>query len=279
MPPRQVPLCAAVWWLGILLVWPLLPSATAGQTPQTPPWTPNAPPPAAGTVTLGQSLTSLDSALGPPSRIEHPRPGREAWVYDERGLSLLADSGVGVVWIGLFSRNAGDVAGLRVGDPREQVQQLLGKANLGRGETKVYVAAQWRLVIQLDETVEFVHTIFLGRPEFFPNSEIGVFATLKRLAIDLYKEGDALGLFGLISLTNFLLWRRYKYWVPRYVHAVAVLALLVICWLNWLWVQAGGEITTRRVLMILTFPAIVYFFFIGAGGVKAALTARSRAAS
>lgn len=235
-------------------------------------WSLEGPPPAVGRIRLGQGVGELDSLLGPASTVQYLEAGRESRTYACCDLTIVADSGAGVVWIGLLGRRAGDVAGLRVGDSRERADQILGRPSLGRGETRIYVARDWRLGIQLDETVEFVYALVLGRPEFFPHSSLGLWATLERLAIDLFRAGDAVGLFAIISLTNFLLWRRYRYWVPRYVHALAALAFLVICWLNWLWLRVGGELTLRRVLMILTFPAIVYFFFIGAGGVKAALS-------
>ncbi|HMV33480.1 MAG TPA: hypothetical protein PKA50_15280 [Gemmatimonadales bacterium] len=131
------------------------------------------------------------------------------------------------------------------------------------------------MAVYLDPTGEFVYGLSVGRQEFYPASDFGLWATLKRTMKDLYAAGDSLGLFGILTLTNFTLWRRYKYWIPRYVHLLAFLALLTIVWLNWMWIQAGGQLTVRRVIIILTFPAIVYFFFVGAGGIKGALARRA----
>ncbi len=245
-----------------------------GAAAQQPPWRPGDDPPPAGQLRLGESLAELDSALGAPSRVSFPRPGREARQYSDRGVSLIADSAGGVVWIALLTRRAGDIAGVRVGDSKEFAEQRLGAPSHGRAETKKYSGGGWNILVQLDPTVEFVYTLALATPEFYPDSDFGFLATLKGVVADLYDAGEAFGILWFVSLTDFLLWRKYRFWVPRYVHLLALVSFLLICWLNWLWIQAGGVLTVRRVIIILFFPAIVYFFFVGYGGVKAALGGR-----
>jgi hypothetical protein len=249
-----------------------VPSATAAA--QQVPWGPGEPPPPAGVVRIGQTLADLDSTLGTPTTVSFPRPGRESRLYQERGISLIADSSGGVGWVLLFTRAAGDIGGVRVGDAREAAERRFGKPTIGRGESKAYLAGDWYLVVQLDPMTEFVHALAIGREEFYPADQFGVLGTLKRVVLDLYHAADAVGLLGIISFANYFLWRKYKYWVPRYVHLLALVAFGVICWLNWLWIQVGGELTVRRVIIILFFPAIVYFFFVGAGGVRAAYARR-----
>ena len=238
------------------------------------PWKPGDEPPAAGRLRLGESLAQLDSTLGKPTAIKWPRAGRESRIYQGRGLSIIADSTVGVIYVLLFTREAGDLGGLRVGDTRERVQRLLGPQHQGRGESTRYIAGNWTIQVQLDATSEFVENLSIGRSDLFPEEEFGFLATLKRIAVQLYDAGESAGLLGFLTLADFLLWRKYRYWIPRYVHLLAVGAFLLICWLNWMWIRAGGELTVRRVIIILFFPAIVYLFFIGAGGVRAAMSKR-----
>ncbi len=71
--------------------------------------------------------------------------------------------------------------------------------------------------------------------------------------------------------TMFLLWRRSGYWLPRYVHFLALASLVPILYINWLWVSTGGPMWTRRYLVIAAFPLSVYFIFITYGGLKGAL--------
>jgi hypothetical protein len=222
-------------------------------------------------VSLGQTLAELDSTLGTPSRVTWPSPGREARLYKDRGISLIADSTAGVVLVLLSTPEAGDLGGIRVGDSRKLVEERFGKPTSGRAEHTAYTVGEWTLTVQLGPMTEFVYELSIGRTELYPDDfGYGVLATLKRVLYDFYHAGASAGLLAFLSVANYFLWRKYKFWIPKYVHALALLAFLVICWLNWLWIKAGGELTVRRVIIILLFPAIVYFFFVGAGGVKAA---------
>ena len=73
---------------------------------------------------------------------------------------------------------------------------------------------------------------------------------------------------------NLNLWRRGGYWMPRYVHVLAFGSLMVILSINWLWIQAGGEMWATRYVVIGLFPAVVYFVFMTFGGMRAALKRR-----
>jgi hypothetical protein len=104
----------------------------------------------------------------------------------------------------------------------------------------------------------------------------GFVATLWATLRDLYTLLDWWGALLFVSVADLLLWRKYGFWVPRYVHLLAAGALGLILWLNWMWVSAGGEFTMRRGIVIALFPLLVYFIFVSHGGVKAAARARSR---
>ena len=82
-------------------------------------------------------------------------------------------------------------------------------------------------------------------------------------------------LFAMLG-ANLLLWKRSGYWMPRYVHVLALAALGVILWINWLWVRAGGAMWTRRYVIIAFFPGLVYFTFITFGGLRAAIWHREK---
>src|SRR5687768_7246992 len=101
-----------------------------------------------------------------------------------------------------------------------------------------------------------------------------VLRTLWETVRDLFYLLDWWGALAGVSVVNVFLWRRYRFWVPRYVHALAAAALAVILSLNWMWLRAGGEFTLRRGIIILIFPMLVYFIFVSYGGVRAAAAAR-----
>lgn len=67
------------------------------------------------------------------------------------------------------------------------------------------------------------------------------------------------------------LWRKSGFWLPRYVHVLALASLVPIVYINWLWVRSGGPMWTRRYLLIAAFPLSVYFIFLTYGGLRAAL--------
>ena len=99
-------------------------------------------------------------------------------------------------------------------------------------------------------------------------------STLWATLLDLWKFLESWGLLAFLSFGNIVLWRRYRYWVPRYVHALALAALGVNLYINYLWTRADGEMTTRRWIVMAIFPLLVYFLFVGYGGVRAAAAQR-----
>lgn len=114
------------------------------------------------------------------------------------------------------------------------------------------------------------------RPERFVDGEWRGVGIVLRLAHDLGTLYRAFGLrTGLPLLVGFgsvfLLWRRSGYWLPRYVHFLALASLVPILYINWLWVSTGGPMWTRRYLVIAAFPLSVYFIFIMYGGLRGAL--------
>lgn len=103
----------------------------------------------------------------------------------------------------------------------------------------------------------------------------GFFATLWETVRDLFHILDWFGALAGVSIVNLFLWRKYRFWVPRYVHFLAAGAFALILWLNWLWISAGGQFTLRRGIIILIFPSLVYLIFVSYGGVRAAAASRA----
>ena len=235
------------------------------------PWKSGDPPPAISGVLLGADLATLDRVLGKPSAENFPRAGVVSRLYDQ-GLSIVHHEGKGVVYILLFTRSAGEIGGLRVGDPVENIATKWGPPHAGKAENTLYAAGDWAVAVQLEQMTEFIHQLALGRTEMFPASDRGVIANIKRVLSDLFRHWESLGILGLETILNFVLWRRSRTPIPAYVHLLAFVSLLTIVGLNLMWIQAGGDITTRRVIIIAIFPMTVYFFFIGMGGLKAAAT-------
>lgn len=65
---------------------------------------------------------------------------------------------------------------------------------------------------------------------------------------------------------NFVPWRRQGYWVPRSVHVLAVVALVMIVGINVAWVRAGGGMWTQRYVVIVVCTIVPYFLYLVLGG-------------
>ena len=77
----------------------------------------------------------------------------------------------------------------------------------------------------------------------------------------------------IAGVVHFVLWRRNGFYLPRYVHLLAICALLVGFWLN-AGITPDAPVarwgTPGQILIILIGPAMVYTFFIVHGGAAAA---------
>ena len=125
-----------------------------------------------------------------------------------------------------------------------------------------------------------------SRASYFGEGGGAVIGTIARFVRDFYAYLREMGLARhwltilITAAGSFWLWRNSGYWLPAYVHALAVGSLVVILYINWLWLRGGGEMWGRRWVVIAAFPLTVYFVFITYGGLKAALqrrTGRARA--
>jgi len=77
--------------------------------------------------------------------------------------------------------------------------------------------------------------------------------------------------FAAVGFLKF--WARTRFWLPKYVHVLAGLGLIIGAWCVW---ASPVDAPTRkegpiaRVLLALALPAIIYFFFVLHGGQRAA---------
>lgn len=99
-------------------------------------------------------------------------------------------------------------------------------------------------------------------------SQAGVWATLKAVFRDMGRMLAFLGVLGFVGVWGFFKWARNGFWVPGYVHLLAFAALALVVVIDIMWVRTGMPMTTRRWLVIPFFPGVVYFLFIGLGGVR-----------
>ena len=86
----------------------------------------------------------------------------------------------------------------------------------------------------------------------------------------------------LAAIGFFRVWARTRFWLPRYVHWMALVALgLGLAFLRLVPPDApiyrGGWTGVKQAAIALLFPAIVYAAFIFYGGQHAAVEARRRA--
>ncbi|HSB55128.1 MAG TPA: hypothetical protein VLD58_12260 [Gemmatimonadales bacterium] len=117
-------------------------------------------------------------------------------------------------------------------------------------------------------------------PEFAPecgNSQAGVVSVVQSVWRDIRWLLGYLGVAGFISWRAYLRWAKSGFYLPRYVHLIALLALLTIGYIQRLWVLTGAPMTLRRWVVTATLPLLVYILFIGLGGARHAQQARAPA--
>jgi hypothetical protein len=82
-------------------------------------------------------------------------------------------------------------------------------------------------------------------------------------------------LLSVSALGFFRFWAKTRFWLPRYVHVLALIALLVSIWVSSLTspeapVNQGDWAPIKRLMLVLALPAMVYFFFVFYGGQREA---------
>jgi uncharacterized membrane protein YoaK (UPF0700 family) len=73
-------------------------------------------------------------------------------------------------------------------------------------------------------------------------------------------------IFVLTAAVALRAWVRHGFWVPRYVHVLALLAFAVAAVLVWLGRSVGDMPDRTAILFLLGFPLFVYLYFVLHGG-------------
>ena len=88
--------------------------------------------------------------------------------------------------------------------------------------------------------------------------------------------------FAVAAVGFFIFWSRTRFWLPKYAHVLAAIALLVGIWCastipDDAPIRKQGPLA--KPLLALVLPAMVYFFFVSYGGQKAAFRRMPKSAT
>ncbi len=146
-------------WLVALVLFQVLPAAAQGGEF---PWKPGDAPPAVAGIHLGDDRARFESILGKPSGKQ--KLGEDAWVftYQQPGVQVIYTPLDGVSIVYLHTPTAGDIGGVRLGDARQDVLARWGNPSSGKGETALYLAGTWVVVMKFDQGNK-VKQLGLGR--------------------------------------------------------------------------------------------------------------------
>ena len=86
---------------------------------------------------------------------------------------------------------------------------------------------------------------------------------------------------GLAAVGFFVFWARTQFWLPKYAHILALIALLIGAWIDSTIpkdapIMRAGPV--GRILLVLLLPGMVYFFFVFYGGQRAAFAHKPKTA-
>ncbi len=146
-------------WIMTLLLLQVLPAAA--QSGAFPWKAGDAPPPVAG-IRLGDGRPRLEAVLGRPSETQQLEKDAWAFTYRKRGVQVLFTPLDGAAIIYLLNRRAGDIGGVRLGDMQEAVLARWGEPPIIQGDTAIYRAGAWVVVLKLDQKNR-VKQLGLGR--------------------------------------------------------------------------------------------------------------------
>jgi len=82
----------------------------------------------------------------------------------------------------------------------------------------------------------------------------------------------------ILGIFNFWFWIRNRFWVPRYVHLIAIFAFCLGCIMLWLF-EPGSKADNKgtKIFLLFLMPFIVYVLFVFFGGARESpLTNRKR---
>lgn len=103
---------------------------------------------------LGMQLAEATAAVGGPARVDTIRVADEigfAITNEQRGLSMVAQTTLGVRVVYTVSRATGNLDGLRVGDSRSAVLARWGPPTTVQERSAFWVVDDWVVMLTLDE--------------------------------------------------------------------------------------------------------------------------------
>jgi hypothetical protein len=143
------------------------------------PWGPRDKPPAVAGISLRDSEQHALDVLGPPDEATQTAAG-EVLEYAARGLEVTATP-QGVSAIRLRTPDAGEIGGIRVGNPARDVILKWGVPRGGEGRTAIFGNGEWTISVTLHEKYSTVVELTLasaGAPKPPPQqSDLNVFKT------------------------------------------------------------------------------------------------------
>lgn len=131
---------------------------------QTPPWKPDAAPPAVAGIHLGDSRQQLEQTLGAPSDVQDLAPDSFALYFKDRGVMVLYSTHEGATVIYLVSPSVAEIDGIHVGSDREAVITRWGMPTRVAGPSAVYQIGNWVVSLELGPQ-QTVIRIGLGHPD------------------------------------------------------------------------------------------------------------------
>ncbi len=130
----------------IVLAMGLFVSSSAARGAEFP-WKKDAPPPPVGGIRVGDTREQVESVLGKPDDVVPSDNGTVSLEYYERGLTVLLDPKIGVAFIYLVSKSAGDIGEVRLGDTKESVVARWGDPHAVTGNNFMYRTDNWMVVM------------------------------------------------------------------------------------------------------------------------------------
>lgn len=137
--------------------------AAVGQQQGRLPWRVGDAPPAVAGLGLGAARRTIDSVLGRPESVRALSPGVEVLRYGSRGIALVYSEVDSLAVAYLVTREAGDIGGTRVGDPRDSVVARWGDPTGVQDNIALYQVGRWAIVVWLDSTRSSVQVLGVAR--------------------------------------------------------------------------------------------------------------------
>jgi hypothetical protein len=148
-----------ILWLVFLIS---LQSTTAVAKDGQFPWHDGDKSPSIAGIHLGDNRSRLDSVLGPPTSTHKLDDDGLTLTYEKQGIMVLYAYLDHSAVIYLLTRSAGNIGGIRIGDKREKVLEQWGPPSSAQGDTALYRAGDWVVVIKLDQN-QMVVQLGIGR--------------------------------------------------------------------------------------------------------------------